>query len=152
MKNRQKSRIRRPLTAEAPSAEDRVFFRLGLILLAAAGILLVLGRIYAGEEIIPVYPRPCPFLELTGLCCPGCGGTRALRALLHGRLGESLRFHPAVVPAVLLYFGYMLSQALWRIRGGKGKLMTWNDLYLYALLAVILLQWIVKNIILLASA
>ena len=139
-------------SADAPSADDRVLYRIGLIVGALALCLIIAGRLFIGPEIVPQYPRPCPFLELTGLCCPGCGGTRALRALLHGRIGESLRLHPAVVPAALLYLGYMASQTLWRIRGGKGKLMIWNDLYLYALLAVILLQWIVKNIILLASA
>ncbi|MBQ2106068.1 MAG: DUF2752 domain-containing protein, partial [Lachnospiraceae bacterium] len=27
---------------------------------------------------------PCVVQELTGLYCPGCGGTRALKALLKG--------------------------------------------------------------------
>ena len=29
---------------------------------------------------------PCLFHLVTGAYCPGCGGTRALLALLHGRL------------------------------------------------------------------
>ena len=36
------------------------------------------------------YPR-CPIHEYTGLLCPGCGGTRALAALLHGHLAEAMR-------------------------------------------------------------
>lgn len=33
---------------------------------------------------------PCPFHKLTGLYCPGCGGQRALHALLHGRFVDAL--------------------------------------------------------------
>ena len=35
------------------------------------------------------YPR-CPIFALFHLQCPGCGATRALAALLHGRLREAL--------------------------------------------------------------
>ena len=35
------------------------------------------------------YPQ-CPFHEYFHLQCPGCGGTRALAALLHGHLVEAL--------------------------------------------------------------
>jgi hypothetical protein len=38
------------------------------------------------------YPR-CPVHELLHLQCPGCGATRALAALLHGRLIEALHFN-----------------------------------------------------------
>ena len=33
----------------------------------------------------------CPFHAVTGWYCPGCGGTRALGALLHGDLAGALR-------------------------------------------------------------
>ena len=33
----------------------------------------------------------CGFHELTGLYCPGCGGTRAAYELLHGNLVQALR-------------------------------------------------------------
>jgi hypothetical protein len=39
------------------------------------------------------YPL-CAFKLLTGLDCPGCGSTRALHALLHGRFEEAFRFNP----------------------------------------------------------
>ena len=32
---------------------------------------------------------PCAFHSLTGLYCPGCGGTRAVRELLYGDLRMS---------------------------------------------------------------
>ena len=38
------------------------------------------------------YPR-CYFNELTGLYCPGCGGTRCAYALLHGDLAQAAAYN-----------------------------------------------------------
>ncbi len=48
------------------------------------------------------YP-PCVFHALTGLQCPGCGTTRALHHLLHGRFAEAFHYN-----AMLLLFGPLL--------------------------------------------
>lgn len=40
---------------------------------------------------------PCLFHLMTGLYCPGCGGTRAVRALLRGDLAMSFQYHPLVL-------------------------------------------------------
>ena len=40
---------------------------------------------------------PCLFHLLTGLYCPGCGGTRAVRAMMAGNLGMSFQYHPLVL-------------------------------------------------------
>lgn len=63
------------------------------------------------------YPQ-CPFHQATGLLCPGCGGTRALAALLHGDLRAAWQLNGLVVlllPAVFAYFA-----AVWfRTRRGS---------------------------------
>jgi hypothetical protein len=41
------------------------------------------------------YPR-CPIHELLHLQCPGCGATRAVAALLRGRLGEAMHLNALV--------------------------------------------------------
>lgn len=47
---------------------------------------------------------PCAFNFFTGLYCPGCGGTRAVKELLRGNLRMSFQYHPLVLytAAVLL--------------------------------------------------
>ena len=40
---------------------------------------------------------PCLFHLTTGLYCPACGGTRAVRALLRGNLKMSFQYHPIVL-------------------------------------------------------
>jgi hypothetical protein len=77
-----------------------------------AVIAVVLG--VAGAWVLYTYPPvtsgfypQCTFRQVTGLDCPGCGTTRALHALLHGRVGEAFRFNPFVF-AVMLAGGFAL--------------------------------------------
>ena len=65
---------------------------------AASAALTVLLYLFPVEKY-RFWP-PCVFHELTGLYCPGCGNTRALSALLHGHLGESLRNNLLLIPTI----------------------------------------------------
>ena len=52
------------------------------------------------------YPR-CPIFTWLHLYCPGCGGTRACAALLHGSLLEAMHWNAMVVlllPFATFYF------------------------------------------------
>lgn len=43
----------------------------------------------------------CPFRLMTGLSCPGCGMTRALRALCSGDILTSFFWHPMCIPLLI---------------------------------------------------
>ena len=66
-------------------------------LLCFAGLVLALTAMGVGALVYSFNPSVhhfypvCEFHRLTGLNCPGCGGTRALYALLHGDLPTALR-------------------------------------------------------------
>jgi hypothetical protein len=62
--------------------------------LAAAGGAVILYTYKPVES--GVYP-PCVFHKCTGLHCPGCGTTRALHALLHGRVWAAFRYNALAV-------------------------------------------------------
>ncbi|HEX7132947.1 MAG TPA: DUF2752 domain-containing protein [Iamia sp.] len=66
----------------------------------------------------------CPLRELTGLDCPGCGGTRALHALTHGDIGTALD-HNALL-TVLMPLA-LLAWALWMIHGLRATLARRRD-------------------------
>ena len=73
---------------------DRYFYITGWICIAIfAALAAVIG--VCGTQILTKVP-PCPLHAYTGYYCPGCGGTRATFALLHGHLIRSFVLHPFV--------------------------------------------------------
>lgn len=69
----------------------------------ASGALVLFYFPPATSRFYPV----CPFHQFTGLLCPGCGGTRALAALLHGRVVEAWADNALMVtalPLLIVYF------------------------------------------------
>lgn len=90
-----------------------------LSLLAAAVLAWILWRF--PPETSSFYPQ-CPVFFWLHLYCPGCGATRALAALLHGRLGDALRWNAlavAFIPMAVAFFGLSYLRAI------RGKTFHW---------------------------
>ena len=73
---------------------------LGILCALAAAACTVLLLIPPGSKYADWLPK-CMFHKLTGLYCPGCGGTRALSSLLHGDLKASLHNNLLLIPGGL---------------------------------------------------
>jgi Protein of unknown function (DUF2752) len=83
---------------------------------ARVGAATMLGLAVAWPRL-PVHPPlACPLRVLTGVPCPLCGMTRAVVAVMHGHLLESLRFNPAGVLVVLLAIALLAGLRLDRVR------------------------------------
>lgn len=81
-----------------------------LLLVLAAGMLWFPQLL---SELVGSMSPGCTFRRLTGLECPGCGGTRALRALISGEPWAALRFNPFIIVTLpILLTEYIRS---WRI-------------------------------------
>ena len=102
----------------------------------------------------------CLFHELTGLYCPGCGGTRAVWALLHGKFWLSFCYHPLVLYAAVsavIFIAYLVSGLLLRLWifslktqetllfQIKNKAARLSALLLWGMLIVLTANFLLKN-------
>lgn len=87
---------------------------------------------------------PCLFHVVTGAYCPGCGGTRALLALLHGRVADSIWLNPLVlymavsIPSFLMYRLYCMRKKK------TPRPAVWMTV-LFIGIAVLVVNFVVKN-------
>lgn len=125
---------------------DKIFYIIGWICIAIGAIVFGLYR--AG--VLPtIHMAPCMIHAMTGYYCPGCGGTRATYALLHGKIITSLYYHPIVVYGVAVGGWFMISQTIERISRGKIHIgMHYRDLYLWIALVIAILNCLIKNLVL----
>lgn len=125
------------------SLEDQLFY-LGLAAIPAAAALYLLYR-FLLQRFLP--PVPCFFSAVLGIYCPGCGGTRALEALFQGKILLSLWYHPLIPYTAVIYCGFMATQGLHRL--GVKRIQGWkfHYWYLWAGIAVIVVNFIVKNVL-----
>ena len=123
---------------------EEALYRAGLVMLPV-GILC--GYI-ALRWIIPNLPdSECVVHKLLGIYCPGCGGTRAVIALLHGELLKSAWFHPFVMYTVLMYAWFMLSHTLAKLHVPLIKGMMFQPWIMYGMLVMIGLNFVLKNVL-----
>lgn len=90
---------------------------------------------------------PCVFQELTGLRCPGCGNTHALRELVQGHLTEALRWN-YLMPAEALYVAFVIGNTAFHyVTTGEYHLTIGSEKLGAAFIAVLLLWWVLRNIL-----
>ena len=89
---------------------------------------------------------PCPFHELTGLYCPGCGSLRAIHHLLHGHVVTALRLN-ALMVLLLPFLGYsFFTYVKGTIRGRPLPTFFVPAIAIWVFLGVVLLFWGIRNI------
>ena len=95
-----------------------------------------------------MFPGPCLFLAMTGLYCPGCGGTRAVWYLLHGHLCLSFRFHPLVPYTAMVLLMEAMTFFAAKV-SGNGKLYLGHEKgFLYLAVGIVAVNFAVKNYLL----
>lgn len=126
---------------------EDMFYHLGKILLLpgilGAIFLQMIGR--NGLERLP----DCMFRRILGIYCPGCGGTRAAYYLVTGHPVKSFFFHPAVLYVAVVYVIFMGTVFFRRHFSKKQYQPIKIEGYAYVAVVILLLQFIVKNILLL---
>ncbi|MBF0488068.1 MAG: DUF2752 domain-containing protein [Nitrospirae bacterium] len=110
---------------------------LSILIVAAAAVYMY------DPSLSGFYPK-CLFYKLTGLYCPGCGGTRALHQLLHGNYTAAFRLNPLIVLALpFLAIGIILEI---RVFSRPAWLSYQHTRYAWIVAVAIVLFWILRNI------
>lgn len=93
---------------------------------------------------------PCVFRTYLGLYCPGCGGTRAILALLAGHPLESFRYHPVVLYGTALYGWYLITNTIqWITKDKLPVAVRYHAWFGIGAVVLTLGNWVLRNILLL---
>lgn len=95
-----------------------------------------------------LFHMPCVFHLITGLYCPGCGGTRALLYLIHGQVLQSFIYHPLVLYGTVIVAVELVSAATAKWSGKPKYYLGHEALFIYVGTGIIAINWIVKNVLL----
>lgn len=99
--------------------------------------------------LLEKYQIPCLFHTVTGYYCPGCGGTRAVKALLSLHIVDSIRYHPLVPYTAAVCGWFVISNIIERMTKGKLKVgMHYHDRYLWIAAAILVFHFLVINLLL----
>lgn len=100
------------------------------------------------EKLAGLIFMPCLFHAMTGFYCPGCGGTRAVAALLQGDLISSFRYHPLVLYGVAAC-AFWLAELFVSVTGKRDRPQSVPGKYLvYGAVGITLINFVVKNCLL----
>jgi hypothetical protein len=132
---------------KADSRLDKTLYCIGWCLIGFVLCIVIADRIL--KLPLEKHQLPCLFHSVTGFYCPGCGGTRAVKALLSFHILESMRYHPFVPYTAIVGGWFMVSQTIERLSQGKIRIaLHYRDIYLWLAGAILLLNVLVKNILL----
>ena len=123
---------------------EEQLYKIGWI---SAGIIVPLSVLYlylvrAGVNFV------CYFHRFFGLYCPGCGGTRAVVALMHAHPLQSAWYHPLVPYTAVLFGLFMGSHLLEHLHIGKIRGLRFRNWYLWVAVGITAANWILKNVLL----
>lgn len=126
---------------------EEELYQAGLVLFAVS----IVAVPFLGLVVLPklnLAQSGCIVWALFGAYCPGCGGTRAVNALLRGHFLQSFWYHPLVLYSVVLYFVFMASWTLAKFGlFGVKKGIAFRAGYLYAMLVIIAVNFVAKNLL-----
>ena len=118
---------------------DRVFFIAGMLGVLVVALCVIWWKV-TGKSPIPPVP-PCMIHAVTGIYCPGCGGTRAAYALLCGKPLLSLYYHPIVLYTVVVGAAFLVTQTIGRLSRGRFQAVVhFRPAYLWIALALVVIN------------
>ena len=107
-------------------------------------ILVIILAIFVLLDIFEVIGIPCPFNELFGIYCPGCGTTRMIRSLLEFNFYQAFRYNPLLFVLLFPFGGIIIAEVIYFIR--NKKIFNISTKIYVILLVIIFIYWVLRNI------
>lgn len=112
-------------------------------------ILLLIGlMVWKYCPAVQAFSTPCVFHEILHLYCPGCGGTRAVYALLHFHFLESVGNHPIVLFVAIIFAEYYVGAIITLIRNNGKRYYYLRTWFCYVALGIVVVNAILRNVLL----
>lgn len=118
-------------------------FFIAVLTLAIVIIFAVLVMYVWRINLLTLFPG-CLFKKMTGYDCPGCGGTRAAVALLHGHILESFCYHPIVSYTVGLQMIVIISGCLRKWTSYTHTFLL-RPVHFYTFIVLLIANFFIKN-------
>ena len=119
--------------------------RIFIVGVSAALVAIAVGMLRVFNPATAWFFPPCPFRAVTGYLCPGCGTLRALHQLLNGHVAAAFKLNPLMM-VLLPCVGYAGASDVLEAVFGRGLPRVFiRPVYIWMLLAIIILFWIVRN-------
>ncbi len=109
------------------------------------GILLIGVYFKYNPEQHSFFPK-CPFLQLTGLECPGCGSQRVLYDLLHGDVRSAFSHNALLVVSIPLIVLLLLGNAVLSVSPKLYNLLN-KDRLIRGYLMIVIVWWVLRNLL-----
>ncbi|MBQ7406682.1 MAG: DUF2752 domain-containing protein [Clostridia bacterium] len=129
-------------------SERKFYKKVLLLLLFLPFLALLYALFYLGCTRAGLSLFQCKIARSLGFYCPGCGGSRAVVALLALHPLRAFVLHPAVPIAALCLFFALLRVSLFLLGKGRAPRRRFWLSILFLCMGAILLQCAVKNILL----
>lgn len=128
---------------------DKFFYAFGWLLYALLAVLAFIQNtsIFRLTDI----PMQCSFHQVTGMYCPGCGGTHAIMSLAAGDFIHSFLEHPLVLYTAACFALFLIWNTACLLASKihcTPHFVHFRFIYVYIGIGIIFLQWIIKNILL----
>ena len=132
--------------AHLPGPTEPTWARLRAPLAVGLGGVAILGALRLRDPHVDGSWGFCPFLQMAGMPCPGCGGLRAVNDLTHGNIVAALSSNAL---AVLLVAVLAVAWILWlfrSVRADAGPMIQLGHRTGIAVIALIAVFGVVRNL------
>lgn len=111
-----------------------------------AVFLMLTVMMLQNKGVLPSFP--CTIHELFHMYCPGCGGTRAILALLKGEILHSIAYNPAILLGGLLMMYYEVGVIVTLIKKNQRYYFYRKNGLVMAYLMIVLVFAVVRDCLL----